>query len=547
MSLETSDRRNPFAGCGRVLSKGRLIGRDAHMREIYQRVIKNERSVSIIGMPCIGKSSLIQAVLWDQRHNLQDQGIIPILITLTMHDRNSAASFFRMLVKECQKELEKIGWLTNPTKDAARVALENEEYDFGDVKTFFQEVSLDKIRVVFVLDKFDYASTIFHDNVELFQGLEVLSGQPNYAVTFITLSFRPLNEIAPHMKAISLFYKTLLPHHYLTPFSDPEMEAYFQLLASVSVQSSDQLVQFPVTDALKEKIDLYCGRHPYLLELLGYELVETFLQTGKEVDVDIAVLNTRDVFINYVKYLKEELSAYGLLSKLFRVVVGPPVNITPDEEQDLLLYGLIKPNLNKMPNENGVVPDYLAFCHHLQTYLNFVDLDDDMMSLWTKTEQTLRCAIADLLEKAYGSHWFEELEKRYPDISKRSTKTAEGIKTTTLYDRCRAKAREALDFRITKPTQNPLEHTQTRELFDIIFYKKWNDPSPSLWTAIFQATFQTNRRKKLAYWRDCADFLSDFRNPVCHSLANRLYDDDIATMRKYCREILEVLNKYIPK
>jgi hypothetical protein len=353
---------NPFIG-----NRKRLLGRRFERDLFEQRVIKNAQSLSIIGLPCIGKNWLIDATLGSQKRILQEKRIIYIEISLTAEKFDTHTALFLLLVKRCKKELARASLLSDAVQHAADRILQ-EEYDFSDVKAFFEKVYDDDIHIIIIIDKFDHVSRLFPGNVPLFQGLEDLN------VTIVTLSFRPLSEIAAHMRSISYFQKRFM-EHYLSTFNDNEMEEFYQTLSSVS----DGVETFPVTPALRGQFDFYCGRHPYLLDKLACELVKAFLDVGV-VDIDTSAADLEAVFSNYIKMLIDTMEGAKRLhaecdiaSKLMQAVFGPVIDLTQENIQELLHYGLIKPCTSSLQQYYGVMSNYVAFCDQLQQYLRQQD------------------------------------------------------------------------------------------------------------------------------------------------------------------------------
>ena len=53
---------NPFASAGTIVNGDLFVGRSVELTEVYNRVLgKNFGNLSIVGIPKIGKSSLMQA------------------------------------------------------------------------------------------------------------------------------------------------------------------------------------------------------------------------------------------------------------------------------------------------------------------------------------------------------------------------------------------------------------------------------------------------------------------------------------------------------
>jgi len=70
-------------------------------------------------------------------------------------------------------------------------------------------------------------------------------------------------------------------------FDHNDLREYYLRLEAVKVN---------LDDAVKERIHYYCGGHPFLLEMLGYEMVE-LVRESKSVDVDQAARRVEHSFL----------------------------------------------------------------------------------------------------------------------------------------------------------------------------------------------------------------------------------------------------------
>ena len=124
------------------------------------------------------------------------------------------------------------------------------------------KIRQEQIRVIFILDEFDHACNLFEGDTARFQGIRELAYQPEWHIDWVFISRRSIRDIELRTQAISNLGGIVLPH-YLGMFTEDEMPAYFQRLEEVGLF---------VTPAMRERIDFYCGRHPYLLEAIGGKL-----------------------------------------------------------------------------------------------------------------------------------------------------------------------------------------------------------------------------------------------------------------------------------
>lgn len=491
------DFENPFADYGGIVHGNRFIGRNDSLRVVENRVIRPQESgnLAIIGDYRIGKSSLVYKAIMEHRDELVARKQLPIWINLATYDQ--ASIFFRSLVTRTYDEMEDLGWLTNSIMSAANRALEDETSwteGYGRIQRFFEQVRKAGFRILFVLDEFDHARYLFRGDISGFQGLRELSYRPEWRVTFVTTSRRTLRDIELQTKAIStfdlIFYK-----HYLGMFSELDRQDYFARLSAIGIN---------VTSLLKERTNFYCGGHPYLLEMLGYEIVELFRE-HRAADVDQAAHRIERSFLNQYDHMIQILSEDGSLNKMLQILFGPVVDVKQTDVDEFQRYGLIQ------STEQG---NYEAFSAHFQTYLKLIERQSDLWPIWRETEVTLRNIVTSTLLEQYGEHWLEKLQKARPNIK-------------PVFDRCReAQQKEVKSFG-SRASRNLVDFTYPQDLFAIIF-AEWN-------------TFKAIFGKDKSYWDQRAQLLAKIRNPLAHNRDEALYDYEREIVEGYCKEILASL------
>ncbi len=489
---------NPFADYGTIVHRERFIGRKKDLQVIESRVIRPQDpgNLAIIGDSRIGKSSLVYKAVIDRRDELIAKRLLPIWFNLSSYDR--ATVFFRSLVARCIDELKELCWLSLNIQQAAERVLQDElswSEGYARIQRFFEIVRKEGVRVLFILDEFDHARHIFRDNISSFQGLRELSYRPEWRISYIVTSRRTIRDIELQTQAIStldgIFHK-----YYLGMFDTESIEEYFGRLASIGM--SDDV-------SLREKISFYCGGHPYLLELLGYEVVELFREE-QVVDIDKAARRSMPAFLSHYDRMRELLREEGNFDKILQILVGPVVDVKWTNVETLLKYGFIK------QDEQGT---YTAFSEHFQTYLEIIErqFDWDLWPVWRQTERALRHLITRMLREKYGDNWIETLEKAKPKLK-------------TIFDHCRqAQAREARVYG-NRASSNLIDFTYPQDLFTIIF-AEWH---------VFKEIFGQDKN----YWGQRAQLLAKIRNPYAHNRDEVLYDYERQIAEGYCQEILAV-------
>lgn len=493
------DFKNPFANYGNIVCSDRFIGRKDDLKIIENRIIrpKEAGNLAIIGVPRIGKSSLIYKAIMERKNELTAQNLLPIWINLATF--NQTPHFFCSMVTSCVDEMEKLSWIDEVIRRSAQRVLDDRQSQrdkYSRIQRFFENVRQAGHRILFILDEFDHARYLFRGDISGFQKLRELSYRPEWRVTFITTSRRSIREIELQSRAISTFAETFRTH-YLQMFKDEDIQEYLKKLSSVSLS---------ITPKDKNRIDFYCGGLPYLLEMLGYEIVEMFREEQK-VDVDEAAHRVEQSFVDHYDHVVELLREDGSLNKLLQILFGPVVDVKQTDVDKLMRYGLIK------PSPQGV---YVGFSEHFCSFLNMVQREVDLWPIWSDTEKTLRDIITDTMLSHYGEDWIVKLEKARPKLK-------------VIFDRCReAQQREEKSFS-SRASRNLIDFTYPQDLFAIIF-AEWN-------------TFKSVFGKDKNYWQQRAQLLAKIRNPLAHNRDEILEDYERQIVEGYYKEILSLMKR----
>jgi len=555
---------NPFIDYGSIAEGDRFIGRRASLQIVESRVIlpPEPGNLAIIGLPRIGKSSLAHKAIIERKQELLARKFLPIWINLRSYTHSS--SFFYALVKQCMDELRASGWLTTPLQHTAQRALQDERpwsegegverrfIEHAHIQRFFEKVRQAGVRVIFILDDFDTVSQLFKEDTSGFQKLAELSDRPAWRITFVTTSRRTIHEIELQTQATGdrkgASLHRLFHEHFLTMFDEADHQEYFARLATVGLS---------VTSALKEATDFYCGGHPYLLEILGYEQVKLFAEKQSE-DVDAAARTAEPAFERYYDQLLGMLREDGMLDKFIQILFNPEdvtcsINrhstdksalYSKEVRDEMLRYGLIKPT---QQDASTTSPTYSAFSNRFQAFLRRAinrapteqeranelarseqetlptgEPSTDLWALWRETEKTLRAALTSILHDKYGDDWFEKLEIAHPKLSEKDGKD--------MFQRCReSRQRDETNWE-SKTFQSILDFTAPQDLF-ILASAEWD---------LFQPVFGHDQN----YWQRRNQLLGTVRVLLAHNREEALYDHERRLAEAYCREMLMTLQKW---
>ena len=493
---------NPFANYGRIVHGDRFIGRETIVNNIENRIIHpdNPGNLVIIGMHRIGKSSLARKAIIEQKDNLTKKGVLPIWMGIASYDLPS--DFFHALVKRCVREMARLGWLSNTVQDLADYALATED-SWDEIKDFFIEVKEIGYQMVLIFDEFDHARHLFKGNTA-FQRLRELADYPDYGFSLVLTSRRSIRDIERLAGSTSPFHN-IFQVQRLGMFNGDDLEIYFSRFSDIGISISDEQ---------KTRVLFYCGAHPYLLEMLGWEIVEMNHQNQEqETDVDKAADSIlQSIFGHYddmIRLLREEET----LNKLLQILFGPVIDVKPTDVTELENYGLIK-STDESP--------YVAYSEHFHDYLKLheraTEFTDDLHAIWSKAENALREIITITLSGAYGDDWIDEVEKTRPNLKQ-------------VFNKCRQAQQKEEKLFPDRASQNLIDFTYPADLFRVILAKE-------MWNQHFQSIFG----EYTGYWDERGKFLAKCRTPLGHNRDNILKPDQRKIFEAYCDEILEVLS-----
>ena len=180
------------------------------------------------------------------------------------------------------------------------------------------------------------------------------------------------------------------------------MKGYFGRMKDIGID---------VNTGIQERVKFYCGGHPFLLEMLGYELVELYRETGR-VDVDASAQRAEHSLLDQYDHMISILSEDDSLRKLLQILFGPIVDVKQADVDDFMRYGLIQANGQD---------SYTTFSPHFYSYLKLVERQVDLWPVWRETELALRNCIVNAMVTQYGEQWIVRLENAHANLKRYST------------------------------------------------------------------------------------------------------------------------------
>lgn len=505
---------NPFANKGRIMTGKNFIGRFEGLKTVANTVtdLPMPNNLAIIGYPRIGKSSLAKQAIIQKRECLLPDNKFAVWMDFSSFSNREA--FFKNLVRYSFGNLKKLEKITPDIEQAARSVLKNnlswDDLKY-DIENYFATVRAQGYYTIFVIDEFDEARNKFRNNTEAFRELRHLGyDAEHYGIAFVTTSRRSIRDIEIKSK-VSSTLDGIFSKEYLSMYNDKELGEYYRLYREIGLEFDDEK---------KESIEYYCGGHPYLLALLGFEIVEAFKE-GLDIDIDEVFKRTQLQFIDYYDQLITLLREDNTFTNLLQVLLGPKIDVKPTDIEELHVYGLISKGDSF----------FQGFSRHFHNYLKIIEREErieiETWKLISLAEKALRRLILDVFEDNFGESWEESYLKKYDRIPNKKRRLAEILEMLR-----RGQERDFDQYGNLALNLTLLDQTYIHQLFDYFILFSWDD--------LFKPIF----KKEKKFWNKVKLSLEKVRNPIAHQKVQLLLESEIKEVEEYCKSIISIVEKY---
>jgi hypothetical protein len=504
MTSENMARDNPYANYGSPVTGAAFVGRADHVRSIRSRTFTamEAASVSIVGPPRVGKSSLAQQVLDEFAVGKNPAGRIFVPIWITVGGATSEQALFRELAHLILDWLDEHGLPTDRLHGPyAKLTAAVSWDEMGMcLKDFLRQVRRAGYQVVVVLDEFDAARTVFH-RAAPFELLRAIAHERTVRVALITTSRRTLAEIVVKSTAeVSTFAGIFGLPLTLGCFTAPELTA---LIARSPYTDKD------LRDSLFTWLQVETGGHPFLSSALLSVLHDRWAADGPPALDDLpkqcrdAVGACGQFTVDYYKEMLELLREEDRLGQLLEVLFGPQETVRPTDADRMVGEGIIK------QTDDG----WAAFSESFSQYLLLLEgtRTSDNWQLWHRTETGLRAALTSALEQAYGETW--------------RTRLAQSQKKLVLD--CQTRQARDRAFGDVTTDDDLLEYALPKDLLAIMMMH-WDHIEP---------VFGHGKEE----WRQRVELIAKVRNPMAHNRRAAASPALMEQFRAVCREILDWL------
>ncbi|MBO4698981.1 hypothetical protein J5690_05145 [bacterium] len=384
---------NRMENVGNIMMGKSYIQRKEIEQKLFKKTIKNGRSVNLVGMRKVGKSSLIYNFFEARTDEYYEENDV-VVAKILAKTCNSADMFFKYMVEAiCNvSKKESDSWVYS-----SKVLSLNEKIKSGNLEKdgpftlyeFFKTINSHKKRVICVVDDFYNSSELLNNYSGFFTVLKELVKFPEkYGVSFVFVSEIPIKDL-------DFIGDNRL---YLRGFSDKEMFDYYR-------QSEIQL-----NDEERALLKCFAGGHPYWLDIIlaAYKAAK---ESGENTDMET-------IFREKAKIIYPEFEAVldspgeDLKNKLYQIVFGPMDEKCTQIDIDTLYdYGILDDRKN---------PKIIS--GKLYEYMKMKERDVNFFPLWHDTETGMRKILKPRLKRVYSeADWEKRIADKY--ILKISEKT----------------------------------------------------------------------------------------------------------------------------
>ena len=223
---------NPYFNAGAIIGGERVLGRKREIRRIQERLLgdRGYASAAIIGMPRIGKSSLVQKAILDDADELAKARRI-IAFRIEVGTVKSFEQLLAELVRETTQRVTEFGHSTEPIKAQAAAALKaGPDQQWYEVRTLFRLLRKDGIRIICILDEFDAGRHTCIGSPQNFHFLRELGSNTEFKIGLVLVSKRDLGDISRQAGHHSDYWANVLKVLDLGPFGEDDLEEVLCLL-----------------------------------------------------------------------------------------------------------------------------------------------------------------------------------------------------------------------------------------------------------------------------------------------------------------------------
>lgn len=492
---------NIFTIGGQALGKS-FIGRRDLLKKFKDLYLKNKKVTrAIIGITRIGKTSFVKQVFKDFSSDV-------LIIEENLNEWSTYHELWQDICGQILLFIKKN--LDNFDDDVAEIICDLEHIEQEDmkwvkfnrkIKDIFEYLNDNDVRTIMVLDEFDNAQNIFNEGTKHFELFRILFTDSKYNISAVTISRRQLSDIEGTTYMSSTFHGILDPL-YFNGFNDDDLKEYYEVFKNNGIELSD---------IRRSQIEYYAGNMPFLLSIVGHYVIESY-KFNQNSDISYIVENKCKAINDYYRDCIKHLERDKNLTKLLPFTIGPNINVTQNDRDEMINLGYLKVINNR----------YIAISEHFMTFLK-TKINNNTWDNIINLETAIKIIIANQLVKLVDSYMIygSDLKQIEYEILIKTPRITEK-------DLSRYSAYIKNTYNTWEINADYIDVMSLADCVKIIDFKYEN---------IFKKFFNDKDKKEVIYQLEKCGIA---RNPIAHGHEFYINESDRAMINSYCDNFLKV-------
>lgn len=536
------DKKRLFYRTGKIVYGDRFVGRKDLLSEMQDCVINLNDNLAVMGMPRVGKSSLVwQCFMFNKEEIIENDNMIPIFCETgsVTSEKDYIDLFFSasydciadLVINERYQTIKKVydNYLKEDYQSYKNANTQTDENNA--IKSFYKHLKIfANYSIILILDEFDHVHNFL--TLRGFQLLREISYNPDSGVCIVTTSRKSIKEIEPPNAHISNFHGTF-EHMYVGMYNQDDLIAYWS-----RVENS-----LGIPTNVKNQINDIVGGHPYFTDLCCLHYYSS------ENEDNILNQSLKLKLFNEFSQIISILERDNLLKPAIQIVVGPLLENIPDTTVIRMKeWGLIKEVSNKEKasilgssfldddEDDNVYILFGSFFSRL-FYAKYL-LDTPYWPLWGETENKLREIVKKFVVRKFGEDWYHRIkeENKY------------NFDWLDRFSSMEERYNENKDLPIYSGYKSIIDFAETGQIYHLFIKKYWNVAFANIFKATLkdQKEAQKNNIEVDAFlcWQKRFTTLIVLRRPYAHNNSQYITEEDINTAKFFCRETLDTISKW---
>ncbi|MCB9629735.1 MAG: ATP-binding protein, partial [Sandaracinaceae bacterium] len=245
--------RNPFAGYGTTVRGERLVGRESELTLIGARLADGCGSVSVVGLPRVGKTSLVTECLRRIREDQPDRAVARLNAAAVP---NGSVLLGAMLDETVLSVLTHRPEVEAELADIIALPVSSSYESYRRARRGFTRLRRLGIESVVAIDEFDAVRTYEGAGQTIQQLREILDERWRTGVSAVLISRRSLGAIEEQVADVSTLHG-VCEHHHLRPLDEEGVAAIRRRAGNLLSDAGTPQDVWELT-----------GGHPYLAEMV---------------------------------------------------------------------------------------------------------------------------------------------------------------------------------------------------------------------------------------------------------------------------------------